>query len=137
MVYLLIYMIMKIIDSSLDMISDRISSINEAKALNNSMKASNATLEVEQKAAILEEYINASSDLRIINKHDWWRLISGNWMIWYNVMSLKSGTDKWVWVVKSFDKDANVVFQPYGSKYTEPLGKLTADWVKRIDRTQA
>jgi len=61
---------MKIIDSSLDLLTSRIKDIDESKSLNESMKASNASLQVEQKAAILEEYINASPNLRVTDKQD-------------------------------------------------------------------
>jgi len=59
-----------IVDGSLDMITDRIDSINESKALNESLKASNASLEPEQKAAILHDFINASSNVKVVNKKD-------------------------------------------------------------------
>lgn len=121
---------MKIIDSSLEVLTSRIKDIDESKSLNQQLRDSNATLEIEQKAAILEEYINASPNLRVADKKDWARLIVGNWMLWFNVTSLESWKN--IWVIKAFDKDANVVFQAYWNKHIFKLGKLTAEWVKRV-----
>ncbi len=126
---------LQIVAGSMDKIVDRVNLIDEAKVLNEQLKASNATLQPEEKATILENFINSSSNLKVVDKKDGTRVIAGNWVVGFNVASVTSG--KWVGVIKAFDKDANVVFQAYGSNATVKLGKLTADWVKRVAKIEA
>lgn len=127
--------LLTVVDGSLEKIDNTIAIIDESKALNETLKASNAKLTQEEKASILETFINASSNVRVVAKKDGSRVIAWNGMVGFNVASVQSG--KSVWVIKAFDNDANVVFQAYGSRNTVKLGKLTADWVKRIAKVEA
>ena len=125
-----------VVASDLSKVEARVNEINQASAMINTMKADNASLEIEEKAAILKEFINSSSHLRTTNRKDSDSdLIIGNWMLWYNVESIE--THKKVWTIRTFDNDASVVFTPYGSKQNMRLWRLTSQWVVKLSKSQA
>lgn len=139
--YILIFMIMgnnnilTVVKSDLINLDNRVKEIDEAKVLVETIKSNNASLELEEKAAILKEFINSSSNIVTTNKKDSTDdLIIGKWMIWYNVIS-KSSNQR-IGTVRAFDWDAKVVFTPYGSKQSMNLWRLTSDWVIKITKVQ-
>ena len=125
-----------VVASTLDKVEAKVNEINQASSMINEIKQDNASLEVEEKAAILKEFINASSNLRTTTMKDWSSdLILGNWVLWYNVMAM----DSWrrVWTIRAFDNDASVVFTQYGSRQNIRLWRLTSKWIVRLQKSQA
>ena len=128
--------IFTVVASTLDKVEAKVNEINQASSMINEIKQDNASLEVEEKAAILKEFINASSNLRTTTMKDWSSdLILGNWVLWYNVMAM----DSWrrVWTIRAFDNDASVVFTQYGSRQNIRLWRLTSKWIVRLQKSQA
>ena len=128
--------IFTVVASTLDKVEAKVNEINQASSMINEIKQDNASLEVEEKAAILKEFINSSGNLRTTNRKDSDSdLIIGNWVIWYNVMAI----DSWrrVWTIRAFDNDAWVVFTQYGSRQNIRLWRLTSKWIVKLQKSQA
>jgi len=109
---------------------EKIKIISEAWQLAEACKASNNSLENEERAAILHDYIIwLWCKIETIKKSTD-TLIVGNWVIWYNV------SYKWkkVWIFKTFLKDANVIFQAYWDNKIIKEWKLTAQGVMQIEK---
>lgn len=121
---------LQLVNATLERVEWKIALIDEAKSLANQCVESNASLEDEERAAILEQFIEWSSTLKIVPTISWERLIHWNWMLGFNVISTKTWNK--VWIIKTFSRDANVLFQPYWNKTAIKLWKLTKDWIKRI-----
>jgi hypothetical protein len=110
---------------------EKIKLISEAWQLAEICKASNATLEDEERAAILHDYI-ISKWYNIEPMKNGGELFTGNWVMWYNV----SYDWKKVGIFKTFSRDANVIFQAYWDKHFIKEGKLTSQWVMQIKRVE-
>ena len=124
--------LVQLVDSDGSKVLEKVQLISEASMLADACKASNDTLEDEQRAAILHDYVT-NLWYKIELMKNWQELIHWNWVLWYNV------SYKWkkVWIFKTFTKDSNVVFQPYWNWSFIKTWKLTASWVKSIKRVEA
>ena len=124
-----------VVNSDIEIISDKVSTLDTLSVLKEQMLADYKTLSDEQAAKILEQFISNSNKVTFSIDENWEvKMFNTDKVFWYVVCSKE--THKNVWTIRYFKNVGNVIYTPNYSKQSSRLWRITSKWVQRIKALQ-